>query len=171
MSAEPPIPRDIWHQMTPAAQAAVLTLVESFERRIAAPEARLGQDSSNSSKPPSSDPIPVKRRHPRPPSGKGRGGQRGHKRHTPGLVPPELLTDVEGVPPHKNATERALRHGIIWRKTGYGTDGEAGGRFVERLLTVVATCRRRGRDALEFLTACLLARLEGTAAPSLLTDA
>jgi transposase len=74
----------------------------------------------------------------------------------------------EGVPPHNNAAERALRHGVIWRKTSYGTDSEAGSRFVERMLTVVATCRQRGRDVLGFLTACLRARLDGTAAPSLL---
>ncbi len=75
---------------------------------------------------------------------------------------------AEGVPPHNNATERALRHGVIWRKTSHGTDSEAGSRFVERMLTVVATCRQRGRDVLEFLTACLRARLDGTPALSLL---
>jgi transposase len=75
---------------------------------------------------------------------------------------------VEGVPPHNNATERALRHGVIWRKTSYGTDGEAGSRYAERLLTAVATCRQRGRDVLGFLTTCLRARLDGTPAPSLL---
>lgn len=465
MSAEPPIPRALWDKIPPDAQAAVLALVQSFERRVAALEARLGQDSSNSSKPPSSDPIYVKRRPPRPPSGKKRGGQRGHERHTRELVPPERLTGaidcrptacrgcghrlsgadpepirhqvaelpevrpdvveyrlhrlacprcglrtrgdlpagvprgafgprlqaavalltgayrlskrqvqailddllglsaslgmvskterraaeavagpveaihehvrsaraagvdetgwregkrrawlwaavtpeatafriarsrgadalhalvgdpigpvivsdrfptyarapnrqvcwahlrrdmqamidrasggqgvgerllrlsdlvfawwkrhlagsvhrqtlrsyvaglrpvvrslladgvacgcawtakvcrkllsaeaqlwtfaaVEGVPPHNNATERALRHGVIWRKTSYGTDGEPGSRFVERMLTVVATCRQRGRDVLDFLTACLRARLDGTPAPSLLS--
>jgi transposase len=94
MSAEPPIPRELWDKTPPDAQAAVAALVQSFERRIAALEARLGQDSSNSSKPPSTDPIHVKRRPPRPPSGKRRGGQRGHKRHTRDLVPPERLTAV-----------------------------------------------------------------------------
>jgi transposase len=74
----------------------------------------------------------------------------------------------DGVPPHNNATERALRHGVIWRKTSYGTDSERGSRFVERLLTVVATCRRRGRAVLDFLVACLRSRLDGTVAPSLL---
>jgi transposase len=465
MSAAPPIPQELWDQMPVAAQAAVLALAQSFERRIAALEARLGQDSSNSSKPPSGDPIHVKRRPPRPPSGKRRGGQRGHARHTRALVPPERLTgavdckptvcrgcgdaltgadpdpirhqvaelpevrpDVveyrlhrltcprcglatrgalpagvprgafgprlqatvallsgayrmskrqvrallgdllglsastgmvckterqaaeavaapvdevyehvrsapaagvdetgwreggarawlwaavtgeatafriarsrgadalhamvgdpvgpvvisdrfptyarapsrqicwahlrrdmqsmidraaggeavgarllrlsdlvfawwgrheagsvhrqtlrsyvaglrpvvrsllsdgaacgcawtakvcrkllsaearlwtfaaaEGVPPHNNAAERALRHGVIWRKTSYGTDGERGSRFVERMLTVVATCRQRGRDVLGFLTTCLRARLDGASAPSLLS--
>ena len=464
MSAEPPIPRELWDKIPPDAQAAILALVQAFERRIAALEARLGQDSSNSSRPPSSDPPHVKRRPPRPPSGKKRGGQPGHGRHTRELVPPGRLTAVvdckpaacrgcgralrgadpepirhqvadlpetrpdvveyrlhrltcrhcgaatrgmlptgvprgafgprlqatvallggtyrmskrqvqailsdllglsaslgmvskterhaaeavaapveaayehirsaaaagvdetgwregkrrawlwaavtaeatafriarsrgadalhamvgepigpviisdrfptyarapnrqvcwahlrrdfqsmidraaggqgvgerllrlsglvfawwgrhesgsvhrqtlrgyvaglrpvvrsllaegaacpcawtakvcrklllveaalwtfavsQGVPPHNNAAERALRHGVIWRKTSYGTDSEAGSRFVERMLTVAATCRQRGRDVLGFLTACLRARLDGTPAPSLL---
>ena len=75
---------------------------------------------------------------------------------------------LAGVPPHNNAAERALRQGVIWRKTSYGTDSERGSRFVERMLSVVATCRQRGRDVLSFLTNCLCARLDGTPAPSLL---
>jgi transposase len=74
----------------------------------------------------------------------------------------------EGVPPHNNAAERALWHGVIWRRTSHGTDGEAGSRYVERVLTVVATSQRHGRDVLGFLRAFLRARLDGTAAPSLL---
>jgi transposase len=94
MSATPPIPQELWDQTPAAAQAAVLALVQALERRIAALEARLGQDSSNSSKPPSSDPVHVQRRPPRPPSGRKRGGQRGHERHTRALIPPERLTSV-----------------------------------------------------------------------------
>ena len=72
------------------------------------------------------------------------------------------------MPPHNNAAERALRHGVIWRKTSHGTDSEVGSRYVERMLTTVATCRQRGRDVLDFLTACLRSRIDGTTAPSLL---
>jgi transposase len=75
---------------------------------------------------------------------------------------------VAGVPPHNNATERALRHGVIWRRTSYGTDGATGSRFVERVLSVVATCRQRGRGVLEFLTACFRARLDNRPPPSLI---
>lgn len=78
------------------------------------------------------------------------------------------FASAEGVPPHNNAAERALRHGVIWRKTSFGTDSEAGSRFVERMLTAVETCRQRGRDVLGFLVACLRARLDATTAPSLL---
>ena len=71
-------------------------------------------------------------------------------------------------PPFTNEAERALRHGVIRRKTSYGTDSEVVSRFVERMLTAVASRRQRGRDVLGFVTACLRARVDGTHAPSLL---
>jgi transposase len=94
MSAEPPIPEELWAEVPPHARAAILAVIGRLERRIADLEARLGQDSSNSSKPPSSDPIGVKRRPPRRPSGRRRGGQPGHERHTRAIVPPERLDAV-----------------------------------------------------------------------------
>jgi transposase len=75
---------------------------------------------------------------------------------------------VAGVEPTNNAAERALRHAVQWRKTSYGTDGEAGSRFAESILTVVASCRQQGRDVLEYLTACCQALRHRTAPPSLL---
>jgi transposase len=69
-----------------------------------------------------------------------------------------------GVEPTNNAAERAVRHAVCWRKTSYGTDSDRGSRFVERILTVVATCRQQGRGVLDFLTQAL----NGTAKPSLL---
>lgn len=53
-----------------------------------------------------------------------------------------------------NAAERALRHPVQWRKTRYGTRSERGSRFVESLLTVLATCRQHQQNALAYLTAC-----------------
>jgi len=75
---------------------------------------------------------------------------------------------VEGVEPTNNAAERALRHAVCWRKMSYGTDGETGSRFVERVLTVVATCRQQGRDVLAFLTATAQAAGAGGQPPSLI---
>ena len=75
---------------------------------------------------------------------------------------------VKGVEPTNNAAERALRSAVIWRKLSGGTDGERGGRFVERTLTVVATCRRQGRDVLRYVTSCLEAHYQGRPIPSLL---
>jgi transposase len=75
---------------------------------------------------------------------------------------------VEGVEPTNNGAERALRPAVLWRKGSFGSDSEAGSRFAERLLTVVATCRQQGRPLLDFLVAAGAAALQGTAAPSLL---
>ena len=78
------------------------------------------------------------------------------------------FTRVEGVEPTNNAAERALRHAVIWRRISGGTDSEAGSRFVERMLSAVATCRQQERGVLEFLTRCHRARLLGLESPSLL---
>jgi len=75
-----------------------------------------------------------------------------------------------GVEPTNNAAERALRHAVVWRKTSFGTDSEGGSRFVERMLTVVATLRCQGRNVLEYVTAACQAGLLGRAAPSLLPE-
>jgi transposase len=77
------------------------------------------------------------------------------------------FTRVEGVEPTNNAAERALRHAVIWRRISGGTDSEAGSRFVERMLSAVATCRQRGINVLGYLTECHRARLVAVAAPRL----
>jgi transposase len=75
---------------------------------------------------------------------------------------------VEGVEPTNNHAERALRHGVIYRKLSGGTDSETGSRFVERMLSVVATCRQQGIDVLGYLARCYRSHLDGRPAPSLL---
>lgn len=75
---------------------------------------------------------------------------------------------VAGIEPTNNDAERALRHGVIYRKLSGGTDSEPGSRFVGRMLSVVATCRQQDRNALEYLTRCYQAHLDGQPAPPLL---
>jgi transposase len=60
---------------------------------------------------------------------------------------------------------------VIWRRISGGTDSEAGSRFVERMLSVVATCRQQKRDLLGYLTRCHRAHLLGVEVPSLLKPA
>lgn len=76
------------------------------------------------------------------------------------------FAEVEGVAPENNAAERALRHAVIWRKLSLGTASETGSRFVERMLSVVETCRSRGRDVAAYLTACFQAKQSGLPIPS-----
>ena len=75
---------------------------------------------------------------------------------------------VDVVEPTNNAAERALRHAVCWRKTSYRTDTEGGSRFVERILTVIASCRQQERHVLSFLYDAVLAARTGTKPPSLL---
>jgi len=77
------------------------------------------------------------------------------------------FTRVDGVEPTNNAAERALRHAVIWRRISGGTDSEAGSRFVERMLSVVATCRQRGVPVMRYLSECHEARLNGRPIPPL----
>lgn len=77
------------------------------------------------------------------------------------------FVDHEGVPPTNNFAEQQIRHGVIWRKTSFGSDSERGCLFAGRILTVVATCRQHARDVFAFLIDAVTATLRGLAAPSL----
>src|SRR5262249_27583184 len=63
---------------------------------------------------------------------------------------------------------RAIRPGVLWHKGSFGTQSAAGSRFVESMLTVVATLKQQQRPVLEYRTARSEAALRGEAAPSLL---
>lgn len=75
------------------------TTIATQARRIAALEERLRKDSSNSSKPPSSDGPGKKKYPPRKPSGRKRGGQPGHTKHERTLLPVEAARSVTDVKP------------------------------------------------------------------------
>jgi transposase len=78
------------------------------------------------------------------------------------------FVDVEGLEPTNNAAERALRPAVLWRKGSWGTHSPEGSRFVERMLTVVATLKQQQRHVLEYLTASCEALLRAQPGPSLL---
>jgi transposase len=73
-----------------------------------------------------------------------------------------------GVEPTNNAAERAIRPGVLWRKGSYGTQSADGSRYVEAIMTVVATLKQQHRNVLDYLTAACEAALRGQRAPSLL---
>lgn len=73
----------------------------------------------------------------------------------------------EGVEPTNNAAEQALRPAVLWRKGCFGANSDGGNRFVERILTVSATCRQQQRNLLTFLTAAVEASWQGLPAPRL----
>jgi transposase len=75
---------------------------------------------------------------------------------------------VEGVEPTNSLGERQVRPDVIWRKMSFGTQSEAGSRFVERITSVVSTLKQQQRNVLYYLTeACDVANWERPA-PSLL---
>jgi transposase len=74
----------------------------------------------------------------------------------------------EGVEPTNNAAERAIRPGVLWRKGSFGTQSAEGSRFVEAMMTVVATLKQQHRNVLAYVTAACEAALCGQPAPSLL---
>jgi transposase len=75
---------------------------------------------------------------------------------------------VEGVEPTNNAAERAIRPGVLWRKGSFGTQSAQGSRFVEAMMTVVATLKQQHRNVLAYMTDACQAACMGIPAPSLL---
>ena len=78
------------------------------------------------------------------------------------------FVQVKGVEPTNNTAERSIRPGVLWRKGSFGTQSAAGSRFVESMLTVVATLKQQQRNVFAYLTAACDAALRGETAPSLL---
>jgi transposase len=67
--------------------------------------------------------------------------------------------------PSNNEAERSIRKAVLWRKVSLGVDSPEGARFVERMLTLAGTARRRGIDLLDWLTQALNAKLVGDPMP------
>jgi transposase len=82
-----------------------------------------------------------------------------------------VFARVPGVEPTNNVGERGIRPAVQWRKICFGTQSSKGSRFVERILTVVATCRQQGRALLPYLREVLVAADSGAEIPSILTGA
>lgn len=77
------------------------------------------------------------------------------------------FVEVPGIEPTNNTAERAIRPAVIYRKGSFGTFSEAGSRYVERIMTVVQSCKTQKRSVLQFLTQTLDAHLRGLPPPSL----
>jgi transposase len=183
MNADPPIPDELWQQIPPAAQAAILALIQHYEQRLADLEARLNQNSTNSSKPPSSDPPSLKRSPPKPPSRNKVGGQHGHPKVQRALIdhpdtihdckpmacrhcqqplhgddPQPLRHQVWDIPPVRPIVTEYRRHRLTCSRCGLTTCGSA----------------PAGQDGPRLKAACVLLtgayRLSKAKAARLLTD-
>lgn len=78
---------------------------------------------------------------------------------------------TDGVEPTNNAAERAVRHGVLWRKQSHGPKSAAGAAYLAHIWSVVETCRQHGKNVWEYLTACVAAGAAGGPMPSLLPPA
>ncbi len=92
---ELPLSLEVWDVTPSAAQAPIVAL----QARIRELEARLGQNSSNSSRPPSTDPPQTLPRAKAPPTGRKRGGQPGHRGAFRAVLPVEQVDEVVVVLP------------------------------------------------------------------------
>jgi transposase len=96
------MPAELWDAIPPNLRPAIAAVVVGLESRIAALEnsvaelkAQLGQNSSNSSRPPSTDPPYAKPAPPKAASGKKRGGPPGHPNHERTLLTPDIVVPLE----------------------------------------------------------------------------
>ena len=74
---------------------------------------------------------------------------------------------VGGAEPTNNTAEQAVRPAVRLRNNSFGTQSPSGSRFVEKMMTVVETCRRQGRNALGFLKETMRAASTGARGPTL----
>ena len=72
----------------------------------------------------------------------------------------------EGVEPTNNEAERGLRPAVIWRKLSFGTQSEIGEKFVERIMSIAMTLKKRALNSFEYLTDCFKSFINGGQAPS-----
>jgi transposase len=84
-----------------AENAALQAESAVLHERVQELEARLGQTSANSSRPPSSDLPHAPAKRPPPPPGRKRGGQPGHRGACRGLLPVEQVDEIVPVAPER----------------------------------------------------------------------
>lgn len=72
-----------------------------------------------------------------------------------------------GLDPTNNVAEQAIRFVVIDRKVTQGSRSEWGRRWLERIWTIIATCRQQGRSMFDFLSISVDNWLHGKPPPSL----
>jgi len=75
--------------------------------------------------------------------------------------------DNHQISPTNNHAERQLRPLVISKKLTFGTQSNGGSRFIERIFTVVTSCKQQGRDVLTFVTEAIQNAFSDKKAPSL----
>src|SRR5947209_13373702 len=87
--------------------AELLERIAQLEQQVRALEARLGQNASNSSLPPSANPPAAPKPVVKKPTGRTSGAQPGHEPHLRQRLPAERLTEVVRLLPRQCRSCRA----------------------------------------------------------------
>src|SRR5262245_30237903 len=96
-------------QQRDALIASLLQRIEQFEAKVKELEARLGQNSSNSSLPPSQNPLDAPKPVAKAPSRRKPGGQPGHKGHFKTRLPAERIRHtIAMIPVHCEVCQAPL---------------------------------------------------------------
>jgi transposase len=74
--------------------------------------------------------------------------------------------DHDDVVPTNNFAEQQIRPAVLWRNSSFGTQSTNGSRFVERLMSVVASLKLQKRNVLDYLIDACQAANSQTAPPS-----
>lgn len=77
-----------------------------------------------------------------------------------------LFLHIEGVEPTNNLAERELRPAVIFRKLTGGSQSEWGMRYIERVMTVICTLKKRSVNIFKYLTDCFDAEIRDGPIPS-----
>lgn len=62
-----------------------------------------------------------------------------------------LFLENRGVPATNNLAERQIRPLVIAKKLSFGVKSDRGARFIERIYSLVLTCRQQNMNALSWL--------------------
>jgi len=77
--------------------------------------------------------------------------------------------EAEDISPTNNHAERQLRPLVISKKLTFGTQSNRGSRFIERIFTVVTSCKQQGRDTFAFIIEAIQKHFSRETAPSLVS--
>lgn len=75
---------------------------------------------------------------------------------------------IDNIEPTNNIAERQIREYVIKRKLSHGSRSERGTRFLERIYSVVHTCKQKNIKTLEFIEKCVYNYFSNKSPPLLL---
>ena len=72
----------------------------------------------------------------------------------------------EEIEPTNNLAERDIRPAVIWRKLSFGTQSIEGEKYVERILSIIGTMKKRNKNPFKYLYHCFQSHIREGPIPS-----